>query len=63
MLEKAFPCHIGIQDALVPNVMLHPRFVPLLVVKNHVDTLNPNGPKSDASKEVPNFDLRAILPR
>ena len=63
MLENAFPCHLGIQDEFVPNVMLHSRFVPLLVVKDHVVTFNPNGPKSDTSKEVPNFDLRAILPR
>ena len=53
--------HLGIQDELVPNVVFDMRFMPLFMVKNLVVVFNPNGPKSKVSKEVPNFDLRAIL--
>ena len=31
------------------------------MVKHFVIAFNPNGPKSNASKKVPNFDLRATL--
>jgi hypothetical protein len=36
-------------------------FMQLLVVKNLVVAFDPNGPKSNAPKEVPNFNLGAIL--
>ena len=41
--------------------MLESRFMPLFVVEDPIIPFNPNGPKRNASKKVPNFNFGAIL--
>ena len=57
------PRRLGIHDKFIPNAVLNPSFMPLLVVKDLIVALNLNSPKSDAPKEMPNFNLGAILLR
>jgi hypothetical protein len=63
VLEDTLPRRLGIKDEFVPNAVFNPRFMPLFMVKHFVIAFNPNRPKGNASKEVPNFGLRAILIR
>ena len=54
---------MGIHEKFVPNVGLHLGFMPLLLVEHLVVPLHPNGPKSNTSEEMPNFDHLAELVR
>ena len=43
--------------------MFNPSFMPLFMVKNLVVALDPNGPKSNAPKKMPNLTFGPVLPR
>ena len=43
-------------DKLIPNLLLDLRLMPLFMVEHFVIAFNPNDPKRNAFKEVPNFD-------
>ena len=60
LFENSFPSHFGVNKKVIPYQLLHLRFVPIFKVKHFVIRFDPNGPKRNASKEVPNFDHFAI---
>lgn len=56
-----FQVAFGVNHKLVPNHLLDLRLMSLFMFKHFVITFYPNGPKRNASKEVPIFDHFAIL--
>lgn len=50
-----FPCRLSVNEEFIPNTVFDLRLVPLFIVENFVVTYNPNGPKRDTAKKVPNF--------
>ena len=61
--ENSLRSPVGIHEKFVPNVGLHLGFMPLLLVEHLVVPLHPNGPKSNISEEMPNFDHLAEFVR
>ena len=57
LLNHPFPRCLSVQDEFILDVMFDPRVMPLFMVEDFVIMLDPNGPQSDATKEMPNFDL------
>ena len=56
LFKHPLPSHSGVNDEFIPNSLLDLGLVPLSMVEHFIITLNPNGPKRSAPKEVPNFD-------
>lgn len=52
---------LGIHNEFVPDMVFDLRLVLLFVVEHFVIAFEPNGPKRNVTKEVPNFDLFAKL--
>lgn len=54
------PSHLSIQNDLIPNKAFTLGFVPSFMVEHPKITLNPNRPKHDVVKKVPNFNFLNI---
>ena len=63
LFEHLVPSRLSIENKLIPNAVFHPRFMSLFIIEHFVITFHPNGPKSNTSKEVANFDFLAVLLR
>ena len=61
LFKNLLPRHFGINDELVPNPLLDLRLMPLFVIENLIITFDPDGPKHNTSKKVPNYDHLAVL--
>ena len=61
LLNDPIPRLFGVNDELIPIPMLDLRLVPLFMIEHFVIMLNPNGPKRNAPKEVPSFNLFAVF--
>ena len=59
LVDHPFPRRLGVDDEFIPNLMFDLGLVPLFMVENMSIAFDPNGPKHDATKEMPNFDLLA----
>jgi hypothetical protein len=57
LFDHLFPRNLGVDNEFIPNAMFDPRFMPLFMVEDFVIAFNPIGPKSNAPKEVPNFNI------
>lgn len=53
-LERFIPRGLTIDDAFLPNEILDFKFVPLFLVEHLIITFDPNGPKHNAPKKMPN---------
>jgi hypothetical protein len=61
LFEHAIPRCFGVDNEFIPDAVLDLRFMPLLVVENLVIVFNPNNPKCNAPKKVPNLDLLTVF--
>lgn len=59
--DHSILCRLGIHDEFVLNAVLDPRFMPMFMIENFIITLNPNGPKGNAPKKMPNFNFLVIF--
>ena len=48
---------LGINDELIPNLVCDLRLMSLFAVEHFVVVFDRNGPKRDAPKEVPYFEI------
>ena len=61
LLNHSIPCGFGINNEIIPNPVLDLRLVPLFMIKHFVVAFNPNGPKCNTPKEVPNLIFFAVF--
>jgi hypothetical protein len=61
LLNHPIPRLFGVDDELIPNTILDVRLVPLFMIEHFVIMLDPDGPKRNAPKEVPSFNLFAVF--
>ena len=61
LCRHPFPCHLGINDKFVPNLLLNLRFVPMCLIEHFVVLFDPNGPQGNAPKKVTNFNYFTIF--
>ena len=63
LFDHLLPSYMSIHAKLIPNPKRNLELMPLFMTEHLVVPFHPNGPKSDASKEVPNFNHLAKLKR
>jgi hypothetical protein len=63
LLENPVPRILGIDDEFVPNTLFDLSHMPLFVIEHFIIALNPDGPKSNAPKEVPILTNFAVFSR
>ena len=61
LFNHLIPSRHGVNVECVPNPIFDLRLVPLFMIERFVITFDPNGPKHNAPKEVPNFNHFAIF--
>lgn len=61
LFNYPIPGRLGVNDEFISDPMLDLRLVPLFMVEHFVITFDPNGPKRNAPKEVPNFNHFAVF--
>jgi hypothetical protein len=61
LFNHPVPSCIGVHDEFIPNPMLDFRLVPFFMIEHFVIVFDPNGPKRNTPKEVPNRNLFAIF--
>jgi hypothetical protein len=61
VFQHPSPCRFGIDNKFIPNSMLDSSSHPLFMVENLVITFDPDGPKGNPAKEMPDLYLFTIL--
>lgn len=60
-LDNHVPCHVTIDDKVLPNLLSHLRFMLLFMVEHPILVLNPNLPKRNTTEKMSNHDLLGEL--